>query len=74
VAAIRLVALQPLVYAGRVVSRGDLFTASPLEAAIFVRRQQARFARATDRVRPEPIAEPVRRRRQYRRRDLVAEP
>jgi len=69
---IPLVANVPLSYAGRDFQAGDVFEATPAEAAALTYRQRARFADKDAELTPEPEQAPVRRRR-YRRRDLQAE-
>lgn len=65
---VRLRALRPLTVSGRVVQPGDIFVASPIEAAAYTYRHEAVFSSQTN----PPVARSTRK-RTYRRRDLRAE-
>ena len=82
---ISLIAKKDMTYCGRSLSAGDFFEATPIEAAALTYQSKARFARKTDRKEVEAVEEeyglneivdevpPIRKKRQYRRRDLRAE-
>lgn len=64
-------ALKPLTYQGRSYVRGDRVEMVPIDAAVYARRGDV----GLDGQAPEPPKpEPSRRRRNYRRRDMTAEP
>jgi hypothetical protein len=69
---ISLVAKEELTYAGRTFQAGDVFEATPIEAAALTYKRRASFAKKDATPTPEPEPAPVRRGR-YRRRDLRAE-
>jgi len=62
--AVQLVALRAFIYKDRSYRAGEQFEAEPVTAAVLKRRQDARFATASDQPKKP---------RTYRRRDLVAE-
>lgn len=68
-------ALKPFVYEGRSYVRGDIVAMTPIDAAVSGARGDVALERgamvAKDQE-PEPVTR--RRRRSYRRRDMVAEP
>jgi hypothetical protein len=76
---IGLVATAPFTHEHRSIAQGEYFTASPIAAAALVYQRKAKFAtiectsRQREDVSTEPPAEAPRRRRRYRRRDMVAE-
>ena len=63
-----LIAKAPFFYGGRTRRKGDRFTATERHAAALIHA-----GRATRAEPDEPESQPVRARRQYRRRDLRAE-
>ena len=62
--AVQLVAVRAFTYKDRSYRAGEQFDAEPVTAAVLKRRQDARFATASDQPKKP---------RTYRRRDLVAE-
>lgn len=84
---ISLIATTDFSYEGRSLSAGDHFETSPIQAAALTYQRKARFARKRDKVKVEESAdsldvgidafgseaEPPRRKRQYRRRDMKAD-
>lgn len=83
--AIDMVATKPFTFEGRDYSTGECFSCRPIVAAALHHQRKARFAPAASRTlqrrdmvpestHTEPEPTPTRPRRQYRRRDMVAEP
>lgn len=68
---IALVARESLSYAGREFQAGDVFEATPIEAAALTYKRRAMFAGKGAELTPPP--EQPRRRGRYRRRDLQAD-
>ena len=70
-----VVALEHFEYGGALVAPGQVCMVRPAEAAALVYQLQARWPHATEALGPHvsPKPEPVKPKRQYRRRDVVAE-
>jgi hypothetical protein len=71
-----MVALVDFSFRTRTAKAGERFDATPVERIVLKARKQARVATAADDVAVDPAPDtPTRKRkRTYRRRDLVAEP
>ena len=68
-----LITTRPLRYNSREMVADQEFTASDKDARILVALRRATLKQATPEPPPTPTAPPERVKRQYRRRDLVAE-